>query len=207
MRTTSTPARARRAPRKPPIAPAPSTTSFTPLSGPPPDGGRALWLSSRAREVFGDEPALDLAGRRARDRLDEVQPLGHLEVGQPLTGVGQQLLLSRGRGQDDSRRDLLAPRWMRDSKGDGLLHRRVALEHLVDLARRDLFAAAVDELFDAADEAQVAGAVERALVAGAKPPVYKRVGVRLRVVLVPVHHIPPPDDDLAGSAGRKGRAI
>src|SRR5216683_1234710 len=195
MRTTSTPARARRAPRKPPIAPAPSTTSFTPLSGPPPDGGRALWLSSRARELFGDEPALDLAGRRARDRLDEVQPLGHLEV-------GQQLLLSRGRGQDDSRRDLLAPRWMRDSKGDGLLHRRVALEHLVDLARRDLFTAAVDELFDAADETQVAGAVKRALVAGAKPPVHERVGVGLRIVLVPVHHIGPANADLAGGAGR-----
>src|SRR5258708_28890251 len=138
MRTTSTPRRARRAPRNPPIAPAPRIASLTPLSRPPPGGARAILRFSRVGELLGDEPALDLARGRARDRLDEVQPLGHLEVRQPLTGVGQQLLLGRGSGQDDGRGDLLAPSRMRDSEGYGLLHRRGALEHPVALAWRDL---------------------------------------------------------------------
>src|ERR1700687_84926 len=186
MRTTSTPARARRAPRNPPIAPAPSTASLTPLSGLPPDGGRGRLRSSRVHKLFGDEPALNLTCGRARDRLDEEQSLGHLEIRQPLAAVGQQLFLGRGRGQDYSRRDLLPPRGMRHSEGDGLPDRRMALEHLVDLARRDLFAATVDELFDPADEAEVAGGVERAQVASSKPPGDERVRVGLGVVLVPV---------------------
>ena len=57
-------------------------------------------------------------------------------------------------------------------------------QHLVDLARRDLLAAAVDQLLEAPDQRQIAVGVEKALVAGAEPAVGERRGVGFGIVLV-----------------------
>src|SRR5439155_5867859 len=64
----------------------------------------------------------------------------------------------------------------------------------------DLFAAAHDQLFDAADQREVALGVEDPLVAGAEPAAGERSGIGLRVVLVPRHHVPAADNDLASTA-------
>ena len=56
--------------------------------------------------------------------------------------------------------------------------RRVGQEHVLDLGRGDVLAAADDHLLDPPDEAQVA-VLEHALVAGPEPAVAERFGVRL----------------------------
>ena len=70
-------------------------------------------------------------------------------------------------------------------------------QHLVDLARRDLLAAAIDQLLDPPDQREVALGVEKALIAGPEPAVGKRRGVGFWVVFVPRDDVRPLDDDLA----------
>ena len=81
-------------------------------------------------------------------------------------------------------------------------------QHLVDLARRDLLAAAVDHLLEAPDQRQVAVRVEDALIAGAEPAALEeRRGVGLGVVLVAGDDVGAPDADLAALAGGSSRAL
>jgi hypothetical protein len=71
------------------------------------------------------------------------------------------------------------------AEADRLGHRRMAEQNLVDFARTDFLAAAIDQLLDAAGEVKIAIAVENPLIAGAEPFVgVKRLGVGLRIVLV-----------------------
>ena len=55
-----------------------------------------------------------------------------------------------GSAQDDRSRDILAQVGIGQRKGHGLGHRRVVEQNLIDLARRDLFSAAVDDLLEPA---------------------------------------------------------
>ena len=73
---------------------------------------------------------------------------------------------------------------MGDGEGDNLGDGWVVEQDLVDLARRDLLAAAVDDLFEATCEAEVALVVLRALVAGANPAVGEGVAVGFRIAQV-----------------------
>ena len=97
--------------------------------------------------------------------------LGSLEVGQPLLAVGEQLGLGGLTAQRDRRRDLFAPGRVRHAEGDRLGNLRVREQHLVDLARRDLLAAAIDHLLQAAGQREIAVLVEHSLVAGPEPPI------------------------------------
>ena len=76
-------------------------------------------------------------------------------------------------------------------------------QHLVDLSRRDLLAAAVDHLLQSADQRKVAFRVDKPLVAGPKPTVGEGLGVRLGIVGVAAGHAGPLDHDLTGSAHRE----
>ena len=62
---------------------------------------------------------------------------------------------------------------MRHGEGDRLGDGRVRQQDLVDLARRDLLAAAVDDLLETAGQVHVALVILVALVAGAEPAVVK----------------------------------
>src|SRR4029077_1686336 len=101
----------------------------------------------------------------------------------------EQLFLADRFVEDDGGADLLAPGRVWDAEAHGLLHRRMGFEHLVDLPWRDLFAAAVDELFDPAQKAQVAIGIQHAKVSRPEPAVRERACVRLRIVLVAVDDI------------------
>src|SRR3546814_13004954 len=90
----------------------------------------------------------------------------------------------------------------------------MVLQHLVDLARGDLLAAAVDDLLDAAGDPDVAVGVHGPLVAGAEPADAatvgiggEAVGVGLLVVLVAGGDVGAADDDLALPPGRTETAV
>jgi hypothetical protein len=92
-----------------------------------------------------------------------------------------------GRGalaQHHDRGDLLAELGVRHRRSTPPAPPRVVHQDLVDLARADLLAAAVDDLLQPAGQAEVALGVHHALVAGAEPAVGERLGVGLGVVLV-----------------------
>src|SRR5947209_6866243 len=92
----------------------------------------------------------------------------------------------------------LSTRTPRSRLPDRCGHRRVLNEDVVDLARRDLLAAPVDQLLQAPDQRQVAVLAEDALVACPKPALPERGGIRLLVVRVAVDHARPPNHHLAG---------
>src|SRR5581483_3082902 len=91
--TVSTPACVRRAPRKPPVAPAP-TIAIRIASAGAGEGGRHM-------------AALHLAGGGARDLVDDVDGPRHLELGQPLAAPGGELLLGHRLAGDHRHRHLL----------------------------------------------------------------------------------------------------
>src|SRR5579864_7518652 len=187
IRTTGSPARASRPPKKPPMAPAPRMPSFT-RSG---------------AKLLGDEAPLHLAGRRPRDLVHQVEFPRHLEIGELLPAKLGQLLLGHRRRHHHRRRHLLAPGRMGNAEGHRLLDGRMRLEHLIDLARRDLLPAAVDHLLDPSQQPDISAFVERALVAGSEPSLGEGRRVRLRVVLVAVDHVGPLDGHLTAGASRQ----
>ncbi len=62
---------------------------------------------------------------------------------------------------------------MRNPEGDGLGHRRMRQEDLVDFARGDLLPAAVDHLFEAPGEEQVAVVIQESEITGPEPAVLR----------------------------------
>ena len=80
---------------------------------------------------------------------------------------------------------------------ESLGHGRVREQHLVDLARGDLLASTVDDLFQAACDPEVAVLVHHSLVSGTEPTLRVSRGVGLRVVLIPCQDILAADGHLA----------
>ena len=108
---------------------------------------------------------------------------------------------------------------MRDADDRRLAHAGMLVEHLLDLARVDVVAAADDHVLLAVDDVEVAVVVDAPDVAGAEPAVGVDRG-RRRVGTAPValHHVVPADGDLAavqqahldavhGQADRAGLAL
>jgi hypothetical protein len=73
----------------------------------------------------------------------------------------------------------------------------VAQERVVDLERRDLLPAPVDDLLQPAPQCEIALVVQRPLVAGAEPAVREGGIVRLRVRLVAREDVRAADGHLA----------
>src|SRR5262245_55644706 len=86
---------------------------------------------------------------------------------------------------------------MRHAEADRFRDGWMRKEHLVDLARRDLLAAAIDHLLEAADEREVTIVVEKTLVAGPEPSIRERGRIGLGVVLVTAHDVQSLNTDLA----------
>ena len=86
--------------------------------------------------------------------------------------------------QHDGRGHLFAELVVRHGKGERLPHGRVVHQHVVHLARRDLLAAAIDDLLQPPGDGEIAVLVEHALVAGAEPAIGEGFGIGLGVVLV-----------------------
>ena len=77
----------------------------------------------------------------------------------------------------------------------------MAQQHLLDLARIDVHAAADDQVLGAVLQREVAVRVEAADVAGVQPAAAQRLGGGLGLVPVAGHHHVAPDQDLADLAG------
>lgn len=89
---------------------------------------------------------------------------------------------------------------MRHGEGNDLRHSRMIDQHALYLERRDLFAAAIDDLLQPAGDAQIIVLVEHALVAGVKPAMGEGAGIGFGVLFVAGGDVRSADDDLADLA-------
>ena len=103
--------------------------------------------------------------------------------------------------EHDRRADLLAQLGVRDAEDGRLAYGRMLVEHLLDLARIDVVAAADDQVLLAVDDEEVAVLVDPCHVARDEPAVVgDRLGGRVGPLPVAVHHVVPTDLDLADLA-------
>src|SRR5262249_24758068 len=105
--------------------------------------------------------------------------------------------------QGPRRRDLFSVLGMRNAEAHRFGHSGVGKQDLVDLTRRNLFTAAVDQFFQATNQGEIAIDIEDALVAGTKPAVGKGGGIGLRVIVIAAGDVWPLDDNLALRASRE----
>src|SRR5437762_5251234 len=167
--------------------------------------GARCGSDGRGRRLLplGELAAEDLAGRGARDLVDELDLADPLVVGDPLLHEGHQLVARHaGTGADlhEGLRDLarLRIRLADDARvGDG----GMLAEHRLDLRRPDPEALVLDELLLAVDDEDVPVLVLLADVAGEEPAVPQHGRGVLGLVPVAAHDLRPADGDLAYRAG------
>src|SRR5437773_4028669 len=88
-----------------------------------------------------------------------------------------------------------APTFMRESDDRYLLHGRVSQKHTFHFDRRNVFAAAYDDVFYAVANFDITIGMQDCSVAGMKPSAVKSPLGRLRVVVVAGHdHVAARDD-------------
>ena len=102
---------------------------------------------------------------------------------------------------DDEGHDLLAPLGVGAADHRRLQHRLVAEQHLLDLARIDVAAAADDHVPDAVLQRDEPGGVEGAGVAHVEPAAAQGLGRRLRIAPVPGHDHVAAGEDLPRLSG------
>src|SRR3990172_375932 len=122
--------------------------------------------------VFLPQIALeDLAGPAFRQRFEELDRLGDLEVRQTLTAECDQLLLGRVRPglQDDHGLGHLTPLFIGHGDDGDLEDRGVGKDGGLDLDRRDVLTAADDDVFETIDDENVPFFVDHSHVAGMEP--------------------------------------
>src|SRR4051794_21962497 len=152
----------------------------------------------------GDLPLEDLAGRALGELVDEPDAAGGL--------VGRDVLLDERADvvlggvlavlERHCRADLLAQRLMRHAEHRRLADRRMLVEHLLDLPRVDVEAAADDQLLLAVDDVEVAVLVDPGHVPGPQPAVGHGVGRGVLALPVGAHDHRTADEDLPHLAVR-----
>src|SRR6266487_955871 len=162
--------------------PAPGGASSSSLTAQPPNTGSRCGQAVRDDDV----PLLDLAGRALGQRIhdpDVARVLVRRDLG--LDVVAQFLGGDDGPRLEGHRRpDLLAEGRMRQADHGGFGDRGVLVEHLLDLPRVDVVAAADDQVLLPVHDVEVA--------------VFGHLGT----LPVALHHVRPADDDLAHLALR-----
>src|SRR6476469_6712903 len=144
----------------------------------------------------------DLAGRALGEVVEEPDDPRVLVGGDPLLDVladllGRQLLAVV---DDDRRADLLAPLVVGDADDRRFADLRVLVEHLLDLARVDVVAAADDQVLLAVDDVEVALLVDAGHVAGVEPTAAHRLLGGVGALPVALHDVVAADHDLTDLA-------
>src|SRR5256885_7260254 len=150
---------------------------------------------------------LNLPRRGHRKVLDESHVLRHLELRQRLGAPASKLFgqpLGRGfRLRPDRRRDRLPEVVVADTVYVRVGNRWMFAKAILHFLRRDVLAAANDQILDAPGDAITAVRVDARFVTGTKPAigVDRRAG-RLRIVVVALHDVIPARAQFTALAAR-----
>src|SRR5262245_25758681 len=126
-------------------------------------------LSSSLGDLSRHIAALNLSGGGARDRLDDVNHFWTFEIGERRAAMGDQLRFGRLARECYRRRDLFAVNPVRDAEAHRFSYRLVGEQHFINLSWRYFLATAIDQLFDTANQRQIAVAVQIPLIPRAEP--------------------------------------
>ena len=135
--------------------------------------------------------ALDLAGRGEWELREQLQPLGQLIGGHAVADEGDEAFERRRLTGSRHQAQAIALAQPRIGNADdgGVQHLRMGVEDLLDLAREELLAAAIDHLLEPADDAQAPVCIDHAEVAAAEPAVREEsVGIGARIVVIAEVH-------------------
>ncbi len=165
--------------------------------------------SSSAHQALAQLVADDLAGAGARDLLRQLYHMGNLVGREPAAAVGQQAFDLDGfaGAWNHEQRGNLAQVLVRDADHGAVEHRLKGVDHLLDLGRRDVLAAADDQFLEAAGDGEEAVGVAPGEVAGAIPTLEESLLRLFRLVVIARHHVGAAHDQLALlAAGEVGAA-
>src|SRR4051794_34919967 len=162
--------------------------------------------TARSLLAVGELPLEDLAGRVARQLVDEDDVARDLVAREVRLDVVPELVLRRrpARLDDDERAQPLAELLVLDADDGHLADRRVAGEQVLDLAREHVLAARDDHLVVATGDEQAAVLVEVADVARGHQARDDLLAAAAGVLL---HRHLVADEDTAGLAGRHLPAV
>src|SRR5258708_7985618 len=141
---------------------------------------------------------LDLAGRGLGQGAEDDR-LRRLEMGEIGAAPSDHLVLAQRRTgfRGDERAGTLAPFGIGPRHHCGLHDRRMAVEHLLDLERRDILAARDDDVLGAVLDLDIAVGMHDAEIAGVKPAAGKGFRRSRRVLQISFHHRVAAQDELA----------
>src|SRR5262249_4247115 len=142
-------------------------------------GTSITYRSRLSQEMRRHVPPLDLSCRCPWYGVRDVNHFRRLEVRQPLAAMFLNLRRGRSPFQDDRRMNFLAVLGVRSREAYRLGHRWMFQQGRVHLERRDLLAAAIDELLDSPGQRQVTVLVQKSLIARAKIAARERSLVRV----------------------------
>jgi hypothetical protein len=166
-------------------------------------------LRPRRGQRGGKLAAFDFAGRPCRDFRHNVDQIRDLERRQPVTDeIPQTVHADFGiPAQHHRGSDVLAKSLVGDAEGARFDHLGMAPQHLLDLRRRHLLSAAIDDVLDATNDEKIPVAIEVSEVAGAKPAVLKCGRGGGGVVVVSAGDRRTAKRDLAAFAGRQAPSL
>src|SRR4051812_2582784 len=151
-------------------------------------------LGALAQDEF-----LNLPGRGLRQR-PEYNVVRRLEMGQALAaerddvgGIGMGAVLEHHKG---ARR--LAPLRVRSRDNGGFEHRRVAVQHVLDLDRRDVLAARDDDVLRAVLDLDITVRVGNGEIAGMEPAAGEGLLGRDRILQIAFHDDVAAHEDFSG---------
>src|SRR5271166_4499018 len=146
----------------------------------------------------------DLSAWVLRQSVGEDDALGDLERGQDLMSVVQNscLVQRRARLRNHDGYDRLDPVRMRHADHRDFRHAGEPVNRLLDLAARDIFAAGLDHVLLAVDDADKALFVDGREVARMEPAAAEGFRRLLLIVVIAGHQMRRAMDDLADLAGR-----
>src|SRR5713226_915864 len=152
------------------------------------------------RQAFAQHLLVDLPGGCLGKVLDHVPARGHLERSQPFPAVLFHLGEIHGVSQYEHCMDLFSANLVEAAHDGSSLDPRVLEQHVFDLARVDVLAAADDHVLLAVDEEVVPVLIDVADVARVQPATANRVGSRLRIAEIAQHDVPAAEANLAALA-------
>ena len=148
--------------------------------------------------------ALELADGPFRDLVKNDDRRGHLVHDQARKQVSPQCLLAhlKRRSKHHGGDQVFAQGGMGDTESDSLSDRRVLEQCVVNFARRDLLAAAIDDLSRSPSDEDVSVSVTAREIAGLEPSILEGRRIRGFVVVVAVEHAWTANHDLPSHAVR-----
>src|SRR3954452_18555579 len=184
-------------------------SAMAPPAGPGVGARARLRRAGRRRSAVAQLAAQDLAGRRLRHLVDDLDPARVLVRRHPLLAERDELLLAGRLAllEADERLHRLAAVLVGDADDGRLADGGVTVEDVLDLARPDLVAGRVDLVLLAVDEIEPAVLVHEADVAGLERAAGQRVLGLLGLLPVARHDLRPARHELADLARRQLLAV